>query len=351
MLSALLAVNLGPPGADAPARGPQLAVNGSTVALVFGAGKAIYFSASRDSGRTFSAPVKVAEAAILPLSRHRGPRIAFAKDAILVTAVTGNTPDHGPHAHGLPSDGDLRLWASKDGGQTWTQGPVLNEVPGAASEGLHALAADDKGVVWAVWLDKRSAGTRLYGARSGDSGVAWSRNVLVYESPGGSICQCCHPSLAIGPEGEAVVMWRNVLGGARDLYLTRSREDRFADTPQKLGKGRWELNACPMDGGGLALVKGRAVTAWRRERTIYLARPGEEEIPIGEGTDVALAAGPAGPYALWSTPQGIRALPPNARDPLSLSSAGAFPSIAVLSDGSAIAAWESAGSIAIHPVR
>jgi len=43
-----------------------MAVDGSTVALTFGAGRGIYFSTSADSGKTFSAPVKVAEAEIVP---------------------------------------------------------------------------------------------------------------------------------------------------------------------------------------------------------------------------------------------------------------------------------------------
>jgi hypothetical protein len=75
--------------------------------LTFGAGKAIYFSASRDAGLTFSAPVKVAEAEVLPLGRHRGPRIALSDGTIIISAVAGKKVAEGPHAHGLPSDGDL----------------------------------------------------------------------------------------------------------------------------------------------------------------------------------------------------------------------------------------------------
>jgi hypothetical protein len=60
--------------------------------------------------------VKVAEAPILPLTRHRGPRIAISNGTIVVTAVTGETVATGTHAHGLPSDGDLFAWRSADGG-------------------------------------------------------------------------------------------------------------------------------------------------------------------------------------------------------------------------------------------
>ncbi len=70
LFATLLAAQLGPMGPDAPAREPQLAASGSTIGLTFGAGTAIYFSSSRDNGRTFSAPAKVAEGEILPLNRQ-----------------------------------------------------------------------------------------------------------------------------------------------------------------------------------------------------------------------------------------------------------------------------------------
>src|SRR5579862_2361656 len=87
--------HLGPIGPDAPALEPQLAANGSEVALAFGAGHGIYFSASHDGGSTFSPPIRVAEAGIVPLTRHRGPRIAFAGSTIVITAVVGAKPEEG----------------------------------------------------------------------------------------------------------------------------------------------------------------------------------------------------------------------------------------------------------------
>src|SRR4029077_440544 len=126
----VLALHLGPMGPDAPAREPQMAAKGTLVAVAFGAGKSIYFSASQDAGRTFSTPVKVAEADVVPLSRHRGPRIAFSGGTIIISAVGGKTLSHEQHAHGLPSDGDLMVWRSLDGGLKWSKGIVVNDVPG-----------------------------------------------------------------------------------------------------------------------------------------------------------------------------------------------------------------------------
>jgi Neuraminidase (sialidase) len=165
-----------------PNRQPQLATKPGLTALVFGSGNSIWFSRSLDNGRTFSTPTKVAEVPILALGRHRGPRIILTGNTIVVSAVYGKTPAAGPHAHGLPENGDLVAWRSIDKGQTWSQPVIVNDVAGAAREGLHAMAADEHGQVAAVWLDLRTKGTRLYGAYSQDAGKTWSKNILIYQS-------------------------------------------------------------------------------------------------------------------------------------------------------------------------
>jgi hypothetical protein len=228
---------------------------------------------------------------------------------------------------------------------------VINDVPGAPTEGLHALAADARGGLFAVWLDKRGGhGTMLYGARSADGGRTWSKNVSIYQSPEGTICECCHPSVAIDSSGQILVMWRNWLAGSRDMYLVRSRDGISFSKPEKLGTGTWQLNACPMDGGGIAISGDRVFTAWRREGEIYLDTPGEKEIAIDAGTDVAIAATSAGAYAVWSTPAGVRAMLPGKPSPVALAPKGSFPAIVALPGGRVLAAWEDDGKIQVVPI-
>jgi hypothetical protein len=346
-----MSVHLGPMAPDAPVREPQMVANGSTVALAFGAGKGIYFSSSTDAGQTFSPPVKIAEAEVIPLTRHRGPRIALAGRTIVITAVAGKTQAEGQHAHGLPSDGDLIAWRSIDGGKTWSKGILINDSPGAPTEGLHALGADAKGNLFAAWLDKRSGhGTTLYGARSTDGGRTWSKNIMIYQSPEGTICECCAPSVALDSGGQILVMWRNWLGGSRDMYLSRSRDGVAFSRPEKLGTGTWKLNACPMDGGGLVVSQNHLVSAWRRDHEVFVDTPGEPEVAIGEGVDVGIAAASNGVYVIWSTPTGIRALLPGTKEPVTLASKGTFPNIVALPKGHALAAWEDDGTIRIQEV-
>lgn len=353
ILTSFLIASIGPMGPDAsPARQPQLAVKGATVALAFGAGHSIYFARSTDSGKTFSDPTKVVESELLPLGRHRGPRIVFGGSTIIITAVVGKVAAQGPHAHGLPSDGELVAWRSTDGGATWSKGSTINDVPGAAIEGLHSLAADSKGNLFAAWLDHRAGKTRLYGAKSADEGRTWSANSEIYSSPDGTICECCHPSLAFDSEGTVFVMWRNWLNGSRDMYLASSKDGTHFSTAQKLGEGTWKLNACPMDGGGIAFSGPSPITAWRRDHSLFLDRPGVPETPIGEGSDVAISAGTSGPFAIWSTPESITVLSPGKTQPMALGVKGSFPVIVALPNGGgALAAWENDGKITVQRVE
>ena len=351
LLGTILAMNLGPMGTDA-AREPQLAAHGNLVGMTFGAGGVIYFSASHDAGRTFSPPVKVSEAAVVPLNRHRGPRLAMTGSSIVITAVTGRTLSTAEHAHGLPSDGDLIAWRSTDEGKTWSKGVRINDVPGAPTEGLHGLAASAIGVLFAAWLDKRSEkGTKLYGSRSADGGRTWSKNVEIYESPEGTICECCHPSVAFDGSGKIAVMFRNWLDGSRDMYLATSTDGASFSKPARLGMGTWKLNACPMDGGGLVVAQGRLVSVWRRDEAIFTASPGEPEMEIGHGIDIGVTGGPTGVYAIWTAKDGLRARLPGHSESTLLAAKGGFASIVALADGRALAAWESDGRIVVQEVR
>jgi hypothetical protein len=329
----------------APYRQPQLAAGYGLVVLTFVGDNSIYFASSRDQGRTFSQPSKVADVAVLAAGRHRGPRVVILKDAILISAVVGETLKTGPHAHGLPEDGNLTVWRSVNQGKTWSKSGPINDAAGAAREGLHAMTSDRNGNVLAAWLDKRGEGTQIYGSRSADGGGTWSKNVLIYASPGGTVCECCGPSIAADDSGRVWVMWRNALQGARDLYITSSRDGARFEPARKIGVGTWPLNACPMDGGGLAIDGDHVITAWRRDGSIFLAEPGKIEIKIGSGKDVAIAHGKKGVYIAWSNGPSLEISTPGASAPVPLASEGAYVSLIGLPDGAVLAAWETHNSI------
>jgi hypothetical protein len=165
------------------------------------------------------------------------------------------------------------------------------------------MTATDDGVLWCVWLDLRAKKTELYASKSLDGGLTWERNRLVYRSPGGSICECCHPSVVA--RGDTVqILFRNSLGGNRDMYLVTSDDaGKTFGEAVRLGDMHWVLNACPMDGGMLAVDEGGSVaTVWRREGMLYwTAGPAAEERVLGKGEQAWVASDPSGSYAVWTT--------------------------------------------------
>jgi photosystem II stability/assembly factor-like uncharacterized protein len=231
---------------------------------------------------------------VLALGKRRGPRIATVDKYVCITAIGGE--------EGRGRDGDVLAYHSTDGGKTWTEPTAVNDVPGSAREGLHAMAAGQNGTMYCVWLDLRHKNTEIVGAASKDAGKTWSKNVLIYRSPDGSVCECCHPGVAFDNQGNIFVMWRNSIGGARDMYVSRSADagQTFADAA-KLGQGTWPLDACPMDGGYLAISpRGEVFTAWRRDNDVFLTLPkATKEERLGAGKQPWLAATQQGPFIVW----------------------------------------------------
>lgn len=255
----------------------------------FGTPGEIYVAVESRGAARFAAPVRAVSIPGLELGMRRGPRIAVTGKSWVLTAVAGKRG----------GSGDLVAFRSPNEGKTWV-GPVrINETAGSAEEGLHAMCASTDGKdVACVWLDDRSKKMELYFAESSDGGATWSPNRLVYRSPEGSICECCHPSLVAAGKGAYLAMWRNSLGGNRDMYTALITADGVSQAT-KQGTGSWPLKACPMDGGAVArLDDGRTLSVFRRGVTVYMAEGGQE-LALGDGEQPWVAFNMSGVCAAW----------------------------------------------------
>jgi hypothetical protein len=212
------------------------------------------------------------------------------------------------------------------------------------------MAAGGKDTLFITWLDLRSKGTKLFGTVSHDGGVTWSANRLVYESPSGSICQCCHPTAVVDRDGRIHVMFRNWLDGNRDMYLVRSDDGgKTFGAAVKLGSGTWPLNACPMDGGALQIdSNGKPVTVWRRASDVFLAKGIGAEQKLGPGRHPVLAITPAGNALAWTEGKTLKILLPGQAKETTPDGDAAFPSIVALSRSSVLVAWEQNGKIVLR---
>jgi hypothetical protein len=242
------------------------------VHIVYGLGDSIMYSVSSDNGKTFSSPELISVLAELAASHTRGPQIATTSKGIVVTACS--------------SSGNIFSYVKNETGK-WRQTSKVNDVDTVAKENLMALAADGQNA-FAVWLDLRDKHNKIYGTKSNDGGITWSKNILVYASPDTTVCECCKPSVVM-KGNDIYVMFRNWLNRNRDLYLAHSPDGgKTFRQAQKLGNGSWHLNGCPMDGGAIALNNGKPETVWRRHNEIYACEPGQSEKEIGAGKNCTI---------------------------------------------------------------
>jgi hypothetical protein len=309
------------------AKQPQPAVTADgTIAVTFGAGNTLYAVTSKDGGKTFSERVVIDKPGELSLGMRRGPRIVAAGKAFVVTAIAGE--------HGKGADGDVLAWRSSDSGRTWSKPVTVNHLPGAAREGLHAMAAASDGTVACVWNDARSKKMEVWASISTDVGATWSEDWLIYRAPNGPICPCCHPSATFDAGGTLHVMWRNDLDGNRDMYFRSLRKSAGGawDGPpaMRLGEQHWLLKACPMDGGGLAAVEGGLETIWRRGEEVFRCRRGERETLLGRGEQPWAGSGADGVYFAWieKRPGTLKVLRPGDAQPIVLAQNAMDPAVA-----------------------
>lgn len=304
---------------SAPKQPQAFVGSDGTVHLAFGIDNDVYYCNVKDgkcSAASLAFPVPN-----MSLGMRRGPRIAQSGSDLVVTAIGG--------AQGKGRDGDILAFRSSDQGKTWT-GPVkVNDVESSAREGLHAMTASSDGTLWCVWLDLRERGTKLFVSHSKDRGATWSKNQLAYRSPDGSVCECCHPSI-LSDKDSIHILFRNSLKGNRDMYLVSSTDlGASFGAAVRLGDTPWTLNACPMDGGMLAVDgAGRLSSVWRRGHTLLTAgtQAGSETL-FGNGEQPWVTGASDGFYTVWTSKRegDLMLLRPGKSQSETLSARSSFP--------------------------
>ena len=328
-------------------KGPQIAVDPhGNVFVVYGDTQNIHCRASLDGGKTFAEAVKVGALPSIPMMR-RGPRIAADGNSVIITAISG-APKTG-------QDGNVTAFRSEDKGKTWTRiEKNLNTVDRSAREGFQALAAGPAGHFFCTWNDLRNNKMQVWGAASTNGGKTWSEDVLIYKPPEGGICPCCPTSVTCDAKGGIHVMFRNDIGGAKDMYSCSSTDGgKTFSAATKLGNGTWPLQVCPMDGGAIAATGTKVFTLWRRQKTIFAASPGEAERELGPGEQGWITVGTTGSYAVWITKrQGELMLLLPGGQPMKFATNASDPCIANALDGNGpvVLAWESGGKVLVSVI-
>ena len=302
-----------------------------TVHVVFGRGRSILYTTSTD-GTTFTKPVLVDSLPGLHLGASRGPQIAATAKSVVITAID--------------KAGDVWAYTLDRRSGRWQKRVAITDMPDVAKEGFVALAAGPADSYNAVWLDLRgNHRNKLVGARSSDGGRTWSKNQVIYQSPDGTICECCQPSM-VSRGLTVAIMFRNFLGGSRDMYLLKSTDGGHTfGRAEKMGEGTWKLNACPMDGGGLFIAPDGAIsTVWRRADKLYTARPEQPETELGAGKNAKIVATDKGDYIAFQRDGQVWTTKPGQPQPVAMGEGG-YPKLTVLSNNRVLCLWEQTGTV------
>jgi hypothetical protein len=228
----------------------------------------IYASVSRNSGETFSTPVRVnSTAGAAQANGEQPPRavILGAPPAFEIVVVWTAKEAAG-----------TRLWSARsvDGGRTFSPSRLVPGTDAPGNRGWHAVAADGADV-FVVWLDHRdlaeggASGGHQHGqtasAASVDGVAMAQRSQLLLTSLTGSsaaprslargVCYCCKTAAAVGAAGTRFLAWRHVYeGNMRDIAFTASPDGgRTFSQPVRVSEDRWAINGCPDDGPAMAL--------------------------------------------------------------------------------------------------
>lgn len=268
----------------------------------------LHLSASRDSGRTFAAPVKVRD----------DPKPA----------------PHGLHSLAVREDGRVHIaWLDERGGVA----PPPHDAKGTPS--VHHMEAN----------------RQVFTSYSTDAGRTFSPARLVARDA----CPCCKTSLVAGAGGRVYVSWRQVLAGDfRHITVAASTDkgQRFAP-PVIVSDDRWMLNGCPVSGASLALAGDGALNVvwytagaagatgiyWSESRDGGQTFAARRPVATGkaQGTP-ALLVGDGGAFVVWESREGGAAHPSRARiesnsggvsKASALAPAGELPSATTTLDG------------------
>jgi hypothetical protein len=307
---------------------PNLSVDSKGhIRMVYGYADKIYCMTSTDNGLNFSPAVLVAEIKGMHLGNTRGPQIASSKHLSMISAI-----DKLGAIHSFVLD-------HLKGG--WKPIGIVNDKPGSAVEGLMAITADKEDNFYSVWLDIRQGGkNNIYFSSFNVKSKGWMANSLVYQSPDKHVCECCRPNIAVN-KNKIVIGFRNWIMGSRDIYYSVSNDKGKSFSPaEKSGSGTWQLNACPMDGGGLVIDEaGKVSAAWRRNGDVYYWEQNKQEQKLAAGRDVSMTRYRNLVYVVWQDKKNISIMNMKTRQ-TTLLGTGSSPKVYILANGKAICFWE-----------
>ena len=239
---------------------PFLMADGKLL-LAWTSGGKVSISHSTDLGKTFTAPVVVAE---------HGKSLDTGGDARpqIVTDSKGNVFLAYAFFKDKNWNAQINKVLSGDGGKTFSAPESL--VTNGSSERFPSVLMRPDGSIFIAWIDKRLIASAKRGgvpklggsiaySFSGDGGKTFQVERIANEDS----CECCRVGASLDPKGQPVMIYRAIFpGGIRD-HATQIISSKRPEQIRRVSKDEWKTDACPHHGPSIAVSgSGRIHAAW-----------------------------------------------------------------------------------------
>jgi hypothetical protein len=239
---------------------PMLAKSDSegTIHLLYHSSHGPQYVASRDNGKSFSAPIDVVN------QKSQQPGLEFDAWDMAVGPAGRVHVALGTNAWKLklPKEEWGYFYARLDSkAAAFTPVRNITHQPG---EGF-SLAVSDSGRVTACWL-----ADKLFANVSEDHGETFSHTVEI--DPVLNPCNCCTTSAVYGADGRLAILYREETDNERDMYLVLWDQKTNKSSRTRVSTTPWKIDACPMSYYTVTRTGNGFVAAWPTKGQVYFAR-------------------------------------------------------------------------------
>lgn len=189
---------------------------------------------------------------------------------------------------------DVRLFASRDGGATWSATAPVHDDGTPTEHGFASLWPQGRDGLGIAWLDGRNTGGGGHAGHGGAGAGAMTLRAAVFGADGkkrteheldASTCDCCQTAAARSDDG-LLLAWRDrAEGEIRDIAVARF-DGKAWSAPVTVHADRWMMPACPVNGPAIAARGRQAWVAW------YTAAGGMPSIRVAGSDDAGRRFGP-----------------------------------------------------------
>jgi hypothetical protein len=236
----------------------------------------LYFSVSKDGGKTFGSKKLIFADAGLGSSRLMRPKLLFKKDGTMAAVFSFRTVVAAPVApsahegHGKPATSEpkpkrelqIKYMVSKDNGTNWTAPGSVDSDTSRLVRGFFdavVLANDEIAVAYL----KDVKGSTKHEERDLRMVITKNGTFQPEKLIDPVVCDCCNISLLVDSKGTLNVFYRDNNDDIRDIArMTSSNNGATFSKPEILHNDKWEVKGCPHSGVASVATATGTLATW-----------------------------------------------------------------------------------------